>query len=518
MLLVERKDDIQQYYIPIVDFHTHIGKVTIETTTGKSQRINRPQDILELYEKLTYELYKRFSSKPDNYYIKIPEKASLLVNPLHPFINSLYSTLMDKKTQGLLVDHVVTFPFNDIYHLETKPKFIKSNDFVRKNVHKFNFTFRFIPFCRVDVTDGIQACQEIENSVKNGSQGLKLHPLSQGWIDKIRSPETIEVLRTAGKSNLPIIFDVPNKSVANDITETAIEARKSINDDCYNIKVILGHTGFDYSSSSIFSNLENDDMFCETSGMRGKDVEIFFKNIMNVKDWNSKILFGTDHNYFSVLQAADFVTYLFSNKFIENLESFTDFDIQNDNPLNIVSNILGGNALRIIPPKWHNNKMIEELQTANEEKRKKKPKKNIKYQVNEKKLIELIKSSIKNNIVVSIDSLFRITNKNTSEYEYELYDLLSFNSEKKSLLFEVQEHKQKSKKSNNKEESSVPSNKNFLLHSINYKDTETFFNNKQRLKFTERPILLESTTKISKKKPKVFTAEIINQLLQKEDK
>ena len=137
MIIVEKLNDGQPYYIPIVDFHTHIGKVSIETTTGKSQRINKPQDILELYEKLNYELFKRISSKPDDYYIKIPEDASSFVSPLHPFINSLYSNLMSKKTQGILVDHIVTFPFNDIYHLETKPKFVKSNEFVRKNTQKF---------------------------------------------------------------------------------------------------------------------------------------------------------------------------------------------------------------------------------------------------------------------------------------------------------------------------------------------------------------------------------------------
>jgi hypothetical protein len=89
-------------------------------------------------------------------------------------------------------------------------------------------------------------------------------------------------------------------------------------------------------------------MFAETSGMRGKDVEIFFDNLMDVPDWDKKIVFGTDHNYFSVLQAADVISYLFSNKFKDLL----DAKEQTVNPIHAISNILGGNAFNLIPVSW----------------------------------------------------------------------------------------------------------------------------------------------------------------------
>ncbi|MHA1168451.1 MAG: amidohydrolase family protein [Candidatus Hodarchaeales archaeon] len=341
--------DIKGKSVPLVDFHTHIGKVSIETTKGKSQRVNNPKDIIDLYEKLQFELFKRFSSRSDDFYITVPDSADQLAVPLHPLAKLLLENKYPGKVQGWLVDHVITFPFNDIFHLKTKPKFVRSNDFVRKTDQKYDNTFRFIPFCRVDPTDGDSASKEVERSVRLGSRGLKLHPMSQGWIDKIISIETSNVLKTAGSLGLPVIFDVPNKSVARDITEISVKARTEIA-GAYPLNVVLGHTGFDYSSPSIFENLQKEQMFCETSGMRGKDVELFFKNVMTVDNWFTKILYGSDHNYFSVLQAADFITFLFSHRFVELLAEF-DQDIE---PLDAASLILGGNALKIIPPAWNN--------------------------------------------------------------------------------------------------------------------------------------------------------------------
>ncbi|MFX0125165.1 MAG: amidohydrolase family protein, partial [Candidatus Hodarchaeota archaeon] len=212
----------------------------------------------------------------------------------------------------------------------------------------FDFSFRFIPFCRVDVTDE-GATEEVKNSVGLGMRGLKLHPMSQGWIENIVSTNTKDVLQTAGNLSIPIIFDVPNKGVAMDITKIAEEGREEVN---YPINVVLGHSAFDYNSEEIFDCLRKDEMYAETSGMRGKDVEIYFNNVVKVDGWEDKLLFGTDSNYFGVLQAADFITFLLSWKFKELVES-NGSDVE---PLTAAAKVLGGNALRIIPPSWFKNK------------------------------------------------------------------------------------------------------------------------------------------------------------------
>ena len=46
-MFIDLNKDKQSYSFPLNDLHTPIGKVSIETTKGPSQRINRPQDILD---------------------------------------------------------------------------------------------------------------------------------------------------------------------------------------------------------------------------------------------------------------------------------------------------------------------------------------------------------------------------------------------------------------------------------------------------------------------------------------
>lgn len=342
-------------FLPLVDFHTHIGRVKIETTKGASQRVNRPQDIVNLYEKLQYEIHKRISQNQSDYYVTLPPVEELS-QPLYPSVRKLLD-LNSSKTRGWITDHIVCFPFNDIFHKKTNPKFVKSNQYVRHQTQSFDFSFRFVPFCRVDVTDE-GALEEVKNSVNIGMRGLKLHPMSQGWIENIISSDCKDVLQAAGELHIPVIFDVPNKGVAQDITTIAEEAREEVS---YPINVILGHSAFDYSSPEVFECFSKNGMFSETSGMRGKDVEIFFGNIMNIEGWEEKILFGTDSNYFGVLQAADFITFLLSWKFKDLIEK----NGRNINPITAAAKVLGGNALKIIPPSWlDENQMSQKKQSS----------------------------------------------------------------------------------------------------------------------------------------------------------
>ncbi len=338
-------NEVDKYYLPLIDFHTHIGKVKIETTKGKSQRVNTPQQIIQLYQKLHYELHKRFRENVDQYICNFPSVEDFS-KPFNPLMKSILDTGKEKP-RGWLIDQIVTFPFNDIFHQSTSPKFIKSNRFIRSQVYSLENTFRFIPFCRVDPTDAGSSAEVIK-SINLGMRGLKLHPLSQGWIENIRSEATQEVLKTAAKLDIPVIFDVPNSGVAKDIIEL-----QSLTDETHGISpnIVLGHTGFDYSSVEIFMCLDQDNIFTEVSGMRGKDVEIFFNNVTSVNKWYNKILFGSDHNYFSVLQAADFISFLFTKKFYSILDNLS---LASEH-LKIVAKILGFNALNLIPQSWEKN-------------------------------------------------------------------------------------------------------------------------------------------------------------------
>lgn len=424
-MIVTLDNQDKTIFLPLVDFHTHIGRVKIETTKGSSQRVNMPKNIVQLYEKLQYEIHKRISQNPDNYYIKLPPVEEIS-KPLYPFVQQILD-LKGKKSRGWIVDHIISFPFNDIFHKKTEPKFVKSNQYVRHQLQTMDNCFRFIPFCRVDVTDE-GAVKEVKSSVVAGARGLKLHPLSQGWIDKINSTSCKTVLQTAGESFIPVIFDVPNKGVALDITKTSEEARL---ESSIPINVVLGHTAFDYNAKEIFECISKTDMYTETSGMRGKDVEIFFNNVMEVEMWWDKILFGTDSSYFGVLQAADFITFLLSTKFIELLEAH-ECEVE---PLTAAAKILGGNALQIVPKSW---KTIDLNPNGEKDKKRKKSKR--------KKLIGdlndlhmLLKKHLvqkNNNAVIDITKL--------PDYDIPIQVLtLGNNGQKKSFSLSFEKKKQK---------------------------------------------------------------------------
>lgn len=335
----------KSYYVPLIDFHTHIGKVKIETTKGKSQRVNSPQNIIQLYQKLHYELYKRINENKNEVYYEFP-KVEDFVKPLNPIVQFILDSNKEK-ARGWLIDQIVTFPFNDIFHQTTTPKFLKSNKFVRHQTQSIENTFRFIPFCRVDPTDAGSG-EEVRKSISLGMKGLKLHPLSQDWIDKINSEASREILKIAADLKIPVIFDVPNKGVAIDI----VQLKENTHDEYgFSPNIILGHSGFDYSSKEIFECIAKENIFVEISGMRGKDVEIFFSNVMNIENWYQKILFGSDHNYFSVLQAADFITFLFTKKFHFMLEEVGLAEIHHS----IISQILGFNAIKLLPQFWEHS-------------------------------------------------------------------------------------------------------------------------------------------------------------------
>ena len=97
----------------------------------------------------------------------------------------------------------------------------------------------------------------------------------------------------------------------------------------------------EYTKDELYEFFKDPSIYAETSGLRGYDVPLFFKRMKSlVPNWSSKIIFGTDYNYFSLPQATDFLTYLFTKEFHEELDG-TPEDIQR---------ILAGNILSIVRP------------------------------------------------------------------------------------------------------------------------------------------------------------------------
>lgn len=335
--MLEVESEGRKEKIILADLHTHLGKERVLDPSGaEAYRATTLRELIEFYEKLGFELVRR-SQGPSNSSLKI-------ITPGSP--NSALQLAIVEKTRsgqapGWLLDHAACFPFNDTLAKKTSPSFQKSNDRVLLRTKDPQFG-RVIPFCRVDPFDGEKTIKEVDRCVHLGARGLKLHPLSQAFIEKIKSDEVIALLEFSASINLPVIFDVANAGVGEDIG-AVVEETKSRLGPAANLKVILGHFGFAYTSEVMHDLLQRPEFVTELSGCRGDDVPLFFRKAYdhNGLAGFDKISYASDFNYFGVPQCADFITYVLSRD-LQDL-------IGEENHLKSVQKILGLNALSLFP-------------------------------------------------------------------------------------------------------------------------------------------------------------------------
>jgi len=326
--------------LKVIDTHTHLGKEEVVRGKGKDYRIIRPKDHLDFYEKLKFDVYKRITAYPEDYAYSMPNDPKEFSLPTTQLQKLIYKEKRTTQNLGWFADKIVTFPLHDILQSKTDPHFKKSNDYILTRAQTLEYGSRLVPFCRVDPKDEEKAIDEIKRCIDYGARGLKLHPLSEEWIDEIVSDKVIDVVRTAVDNKLPVIFDCQNYKTAEEIHQVAMEVRtQSKNKD---FTLIVGHFGFDYQTPGMFEILSDPNIKTETSGMRGDDCEVFYKNCLNlVDDWHFSTMYGSDHNYFSTPQASDHITFLFSNKAKDLGISFEH-----------IRHILGINALRMLKIYW----------------------------------------------------------------------------------------------------------------------------------------------------------------------
>jgi predicted TIM-barrel fold metal-dependent hydrolase len=330
--------------ILVIDAHTHLGKEAIITTKGKNIRQNTILDTIDMYNRVGTEI-RNFNSEETPFTITTSSFYGNIQKS-----NEILSPLEKSLKNGEVIDAIVVFPFSDTLKDKTKPSFRQTNDFLLSRCYSIENSIRTFPYCRVDPKDGELACEELHRAAESGAQGLKLHPLSQHFTDKINSTEVENILITAAKLNLPIIFDTANANIAEDIVTVSTTSYDKLKEDNREtqLKVILGHLAFDYSNKKIADFLKLPYIYGETSGCRGEDVELLFKNLIKSFDdnsWSNKLLFGSDANYFGWLQVLDFWKYLLSDKWWEGLKNNDRGEI-----IEIIRRILGGNQLNLLKP------------------------------------------------------------------------------------------------------------------------------------------------------------------------
>ncbi|MHA1220280.1 MAG: amidohydrolase family protein [Candidatus Heimdallarchaeota archaeon] len=340
IIISETENPKKELKLNLVDMHTHLGKEEVVRGKGKDFRIVRPKDHIDFYEKLKYDIHKRMTAHPEDYAYIPPTNPKRFSQPATKLQENIFKEKRTTQNIGWLADKIVTFPLHDILFAKTSPHFVKSNNYILTRAQNLEYGSRLVPFCRVDPNDEDKAIDEIKRCVDYGARGLKLHPLSENWIEEIVTEKVIKVVQTAIEHKLPVIFDCQNYQTAQEIHQVTMEVRdRTKNTD---FTVIIGHFGFDYLTPGMFELLGDPNIKTETSGMRGDDCAIFYRNcINNVEDWHLSAMYGSDHNYFSVPQASDHLTFLFSNK-------AKDLGIT----YNQIRYVLGINAFKIMKIYW----------------------------------------------------------------------------------------------------------------------------------------------------------------------
>ncbi|MBD3191432.1 MAG: amidohydrolase family protein [Candidatus Heimdallarchaeota archaeon] len=343
MILVTEKNNGKLRKLNVVDTHTHTGKEEVVDGRGTDHRIIRPKDHLNLYEKLKYALHKRILENPEDYAYLPLEDAEEFAKPTTQLQELIFTKKRTRQNIGWFADKIVTFPLHDILLAKTDPHFRLSNNYILSRAQSFEYGSRLIPFCRLDPTNEAEKAQkELYRCIELGARGLKLHPMSEKWLDDIITPEVIEIVSIAAENKLPVLFDCQNYQTAQDIHQVAMEVRDQVKKTNKNFTVIIGHFGFDYQTPGMFEILADPNIKTETSGMRGADCEIFYQNCLNLtEDWQLYTMYGTDHDYFSVPQATDHLSFLLSERAKDIGITFED-----------IRHVLGINALRMLKLYW----------------------------------------------------------------------------------------------------------------------------------------------------------------------
>lgn len=344
LLVVKDIDTGELISLYIVDAHHHIGR--------EPNIINTPDLSYRYYEKVGKYILNFFKNKSTSELKKdfklIPQK--IIPPPFKPDFFNLHKS-WGRNNIGWIVDQTIVFPLNDTYASQTKPNFQKSNNIISSFSTTVPNSMRLIGFLRLNPHDKALAIQELHRShFVLGLRGLKLHPISQMFVEEIDQEPTFSIVMEAVKLGLPIIFDARFISTAERIYSLAQKISEKLKDyaDAFppKLKLIIAHCARAFDNLSFFKKiLSNDYLYGETSTLSGDDLPIFYENASShiysdIFSWSDKIIFGTDYPLMQEIQFIDHLLYLLSRNFFETTNA-TICDLQK---------ILATNALKLLSP------------------------------------------------------------------------------------------------------------------------------------------------------------------------
>lgn len=361
MIFLKDVETEKKYYFFVIDAHTHFGReIGHDASTFNS--------IITGYQGITTRLFHELNAGVQNGTIRLaPIGTESTYTAPHPFVEAAFKVFgneFNSLNKGWVVDQTVCFP----------PEDIKNKNYIDFNTNELSKSYngpintRFLPYCRVnpifdfpttikeaiikrDITIELkksfidQAINEIKRSVKLGALGLKLHPLSENFLEYIPSTFISTIMDYACQCGLPIIFDCKSISVAQKILDSIEEIKRGRKNRSQLFNIIIGHACYsDHGDEKLYTEIfQNHHIFAETSMIKSdEDCRRFFTNFMKYYpyDWSDKIMIGSDVNFLDIQQSFYFVLrFLFSKQFFDL--GGTPEDIQK---------ILAGNILSLLPP------------------------------------------------------------------------------------------------------------------------------------------------------------------------
>ncbi len=357
--------------IIVIDSHSHLG---IDVDGSSMQNPMAPgQGTFDFWGKIENMIRTDFSSEKmqSNYSCKIGKKMvkiglDFIQLPIFSQINHFlekrnksgrFNTVSERFKYQNLIDQGIVFPFQDTFR-EKKPEamYRASNLNIARHTSSFPVSMRLNGYIRVVPWEGRRALDEIDywaNSQFN-IRGLKLHPRSDGWLDKVATQSVINVMKKAAYYNLPIIFDTRGKKTILDlgilIKQTRDILKKESPELIPNFKAIIAHAAAgNVNDDDVYSVISQPNTYMDMSLCQGKAVEQFFltfrmwceRNQIERKTgrkWSEFCLYASDYPYFQELHAKSLIENIIQPVFFENGGTIDD-----------IENILGLNQIKIFP-------------------------------------------------------------------------------------------------------------------------------------------------------------------------
>ncbi len=284
----------------------------------------------------------------------------------YPFTNKLYialekigkkhSDLKEKSKFYSMIDQGVCFPFQDVFR-EKRPEALyrASNINVSRFTTRFPFSMKLIGYGRCDPMEGKKAVNEVRYMREAlGLRGLKLHPRSEGWIDKISSEKTTQVLIEAASFSMPVIFDTRGRGSILQIGQLVESTRniitKNYPDLLPHLKVIIAHFAQgNIDDFEVYNTIVQPNVYGDLSMLHGAGAGNFFESFRkwfqsNSKErvgnriWSEYLLYASDFPYFGDVHSQKLLKYIINKQFFDTGGTITD-----------IKNILGLNQIRILP-------------------------------------------------------------------------------------------------------------------------------------------------------------------------